>query len=514
MRLLVLYIFLFLNIPTYASQEKSEAKTYLNKALVSLENSDFPEAMKLFTRSIELADSLSDEHSWLVSIGYISNIYLNSGDYGRCIYYQKKGYEKAKKIKNIHFQKRFLTNMVAACCKAGRVEEAKKYLRYFRELQTQNDDCSTRYYYLYNDARISTSEGKFDEAIRKHLVALDYARKNNMADSYILFQYCEIGNLYLKKADYAKAIEWGEKCLKTDSPDLMTAVNKLLADAYMMLGEEAKGEYYNNKYLIMQDSVFNRGRMCSAGNELFEYESRVTDKQINSLNGTISKQMISLVVFAVLLLALIVVSLFLYRNNRRLNAAYRLLIRKDKEKEKQEEHTKRLLEETLQHAAHVENNKDIAEHSDDLQNDDLRMQDKKDANGGICLSDDSKNRLLNSVLEVMKDVAFISNPDFSLNALADAVGSNTRYVSWVINDTYGKNFKTMLNEYRIKEACRRLLDKEHYGNMTIQAIYEEVGYTNNVSFIRAFKKINGMTPSEYQKQYKIEESQNHFGDNE
>lgn len=78
----------------------------------------------------------------------------------------------------------------------------------------------------------------------------------------------------------------------------------------------------------------------------------------------------------------------------------------------------------------------------------------------------------------------------------------------MINDTYGKNFKTLLNECRIKEACRRLLDTEHYGNMTIQAIYEEVGYSNNVSFIRAFKRVNGMTPSEYQRQYRMEESSN------
>lgn len=51
-----------------------------------------------------------------------------------------------------------------------------------------------------------------------------------------------------------------------------------------------------------------------------------------------------------------------------------------------------------------------------------------------------------------------------------------------------------------------MLDTEHYGNVTMQAIYEEVGYTNNVSFIRAFKKVNGMTPSEYQRQYHKEKS--------
>ena len=44
-----------------------------------------------------------------------------------------------------------------------------------------------------------------------------------------------------------------------------------------------------------------------------------------------------------------------------------------------------------------------------------------------------------------------------------------------------------------------LTDEEHYGHMTIQAIYEEVGYTNAVSFNRTFKKINGMTPAMYKK---------------
>lgn len=83
--------------------------------------------------------------------------------------------------------------------------------------------------------------------------------------------------------------------------------------------------------------------------------------------------------------------------------------------------------------------------------------------------------------------------------LAEAVGSNTKYVSQVINEYYNKNFKTLLNEYRLREATRRLNDQEHYGNMTIQAIYEEVGYSNAVSFIRAFKRMYGITPSEYQK---------------
>jgi len=69
----------------------------------------------------------------------------------------------------------------------------------------------------------------------------------------------------------------------------------------------------------------------------------------------------------------------------------------------------------------------------------------------------------------------------------------------VINEVYGKNFKTYINEFRIQEACRRLSDIEHYGNMTIQAIYEAVGFQSAASFIAAFKRSMGMTPSTYQR---------------
>ena len=45
----------------------------------------------------------------------------------------------------------------------------------------------------------------------------------------------------------------------------------------------------------------------------------------------------------------------------------------------------------------------------------------------------------------------------------------------------------------------RLSDEEHYGNLTIQAIYQGLGYNSPGGFIEAFKKVNGMTPSVYMK---------------
>ena len=83
--------------------------------------------------------------------------------------------------------------------------------------------------------------------------------------------------------------------------------------------------------------------------------------------------------------------------------------------------------------------------------------------------------------------------------LAGLVESNSRYVSQVINDTYGKNFRAYLNEYRIREARLRLMDTAAYGHYTIKAIAESVGYKSHTNFINIFKDITGITPSIYQR---------------
>ena len=92
----------------------------------------------------------------------------------------------------------------------------------------------------------------------------------------------------------------------------------------------------------------------------------------------------------------------------------------------------------------------------------------------------------------------ISDPDFSLSQLSQLVNSNTSYVSAVINDTLGKNFKTYLNEYRIHEAIKKL-ENENSSKFTMAVIAQEVGFKTQNNFIFNFKKVMGMTPSEYKK---------------
>ena len=79
------------------------------------------------------------------------------------------------------------------------------------------------------------------------------------------------------------------------------------------------------------------------------------------------------------------------------------------------------------------------------------------------------------------------------------VGGNIKNISRAIAACAHCDLKALLSQYRIREACRRINDVEHYGNYTIEAIAKSVGVTSRTSFVQNFKRQTGLTPSAYLK---------------
>jgi AraC-like DNA-binding protein len=68
------------------------------------------------------------------------------------------------------------------------------------------------------------------------------------------------------------------------------------------------------------------------------------------------------------------------------------------------------------------------------------------------------------------------------------------FAIFIFIDGLGKSSFEMTAEYRIEEAKKLLKEKV---NIKVEEIAEEVGYNSKSSFNSAFKKIMGMTPSEW-----------------
>jgi AraC-like DNA-binding protein len=110
----------------------------------------------------------------------------------------------------------------------------------------------------------------------------------------------------------------------------------------------------------------------------------------------------------------------------------------------------------------------------------------------------TKDDLIDKILTTMEDTAIICDPAFSIDKLATILQSNHTYVSQVINHTMGKNFRSIVNSYRIREA-RRIFAEPDAQRYTIDSVSLRVGYRSPNTFREAFKGITGVNPNFYLK---------------
>lgn len=85
---------------------------------------------------------------------------------------------------------------------------------------------------------------------------------------------------------------------------------------------------------------------------------------------------------------------------------------------------------------------------------------------------------------------------FTAKQLAAILGTNTRYVSLVLNTRFQMNYTTFVNNLRVEEAMRLLVDRR-YADLSMQDISDMVGFANRQTFYNAFMKIRGLSPSAY-----------------
>ncbi|KIL40521.1 hypothetical protein SD70_13250 [Gordoniibacillus kamchatkensis] len=113
---------------------------------------------------------------------------------------------------------------------------------------------------------------------------------------------------------------------------------------------------------------------------------------------------------------------------------------------------------------------------------------------------------LNQLYEAKKSnvgqeiVAYIQanfDKDISLGGIADKLNMDPSYVSRLFKHEISMNFMEYLISLRLERAKKLLLES----SLSVKAIGESVGYANQQSFNRIFKKYEGLTPGEYREHH-------------
>ena len=112
------------------------------------------------------------------------------------------------------------------------------------------------------------------------------------------------------------------------------------------------------------------------------------------------------------------------------------------------------------------------------------------------LMDELKEKIPNVIVMQKK----YKDKNYSAKRLAEDLGTNTRYISAVVNVKFHMNYTSFVNKYRIEEAMSILVDKR-YQELRIEEVSDMVGFSNRQSFYASFYKIMGITPKDYRMQH-------------
>ena len=253
---------------------------------------------------------------------------------------------------------------------------------------------------------------------------------------------------------------------------------RAMAKVYDAMGNRQMAEQLDYKFLKARDEFIQKSHAEMVEKSRFLDEMRRVNDQVAQIQAKHERAHQLLLMMTLIAVIILIAMVLLVRSNI-----------------KQRNYIRHLYEKNVQLLDVKVTAEQPASHSIDKQEDSAPKYQSQ-------LDQESKDRLFERIKNVMDDIAIICKPDFSLQQLAIQVGSNYKYVSQVVNESYGKSFKQVLNEQRVREACRILNDPNQSAHLTIEAIAANLGFNSRSNFTVTFKRITGISPSDFMKMAK------------
>lgn len=114
---------------------------------------------------------------------------------------------------------------------------------------------------------------------------------------------------------------------------------------------------------------------------------------------------------------------------------------------------------------------------------------------------EEKNLLKDRIDAYMQAEEVFTNKNFKVADLAFLLSISEKELSEYIHTTYQMSFTDFINSYRV-EKVKELLTSSDQDKFTLLAISEKAGFSSKSSFNAVFKKVTGVTPTQYKKEQK------------
>ena len=491
--------------PNMTDEEKRLCAYSLNNAGgISQLRSNYSIAFSYFKKAIQIADEPIYQ-----AYNNIAGIYLFYNDYKNARQYLTQAFDISLEQKNWESLSNSLQNLIFLGWKMDSLASLQPQIERYRSVDSIPPSLSG-YTIGIADGTIAASKGQYREAIRIFSGVINTDSTILSANHFVYNTPLYIAKCYMALKDYPLAMQYlktvEEEMRRIDDYYMLMYVYNLQIECCQQDGNaegarKAKYDLLNLKDSINTVEELEKIKNIEFFDEVDKYEKQVVElsHQKNTRTRVAIISCLALLVVALLFIVAII-------QNRRLRESNKELYRKTDELVRQADSEK------LQRTAYKKKIDGLIEKIASLQGtiNTLRSaslpasstpiaEEPTTAPAASSPLPDDQSAIVERIYQQLDDVDFICQPDLTVERLAQAIGIHDRYVSQVINESTNKNFNTLLNEYRIREACKRLTDFDTYGQMTNETIAEGLGYKSRSHFIRTFKKMTGLTPSQYQK---------------
>lgn len=442
------------------------------------------EQLDYYNELLELSEAYGNDEYREAALNKIAGIMDISGDTKKAIAIRKRtlAYYQEKQLDTAFTQKEKNNMLMFSYTSLGRtymiseqLDSAKIFAKEVKSfLNKEIDSCNAALAYIL-DAEIAFKENNFKIARNNYKKGYDVCPSEY--DIVALNKAYSLGKVEVGAKNYEEAkriLQQGldDYQVTTAEEGFMSDYYEQLAEAYKHTGNFEQASYYFEKHLTTQEEYTKL--KDTAKEVLLKDEREQFKKEFDELK--VQKEQSQNNVTYVLLGATLVILFLLffllkfYRTKRQNEAKFEALVAKIEAAQSPEE---------------------IIDTKDEV------LEEKETTD----VPDDTKQQILAGLKKLEEKEYFLQQACNSYN-VAKKIGTNTSYLSKVINSHFGKNFNTYINDLRINYAIVRIKNDVLFRSYSIQSIAEEIGYKSADSFTKYFKKDTGLNPSFYIKNIK------------
>ncbi|TAG89035.1 MAG: hypothetical protein EAZ20_07325 [Bacteroidetes bacterium] len=350
-----------------------------DKSYICFITGDLPQATRLAQKSINMAEEMKDENLMARNYQILGKIYEGQGKLNETLELYEKTLIIYKKSNNKINLSQIYNNLGNINAMLGKFEKAFQYqkqgLDIRKKLPKQFQGSLT---YSYNDmAYIFGLQEKNKEALEYQLKALENAIKFQ-DDLYLNFGYLNIASSYLALNNVPKSLEFADKGLqyakKLKAKQSITSCYNILTEIQKRLKNFEKALEYQELFVIYRDSVWSEKQQKELAKieNNYKFEKQKKENEILKKEQLIRDAKITQLIYAIVFTCvgvglLVLLSVFLLRNNRLKQKNNEILLEKNEEINQQNEEIKQIAENLHEVNETVnEKNRLITEQNDNL----------------------------------------------------------------------------------------------------------------------------------------------------